>query len=189
MVALPIQWAAGIEVSNHRGRCSIWFDFNNDGRLDMFVKNYADANVLYANNGDGTFTQVPDAGGLADAAAGTGLGSILATADYDNDGFVDLAITGDGDTQRLYRNLGNVLRRRDVRCRNQSRAQGKGIAWGDYDNDGMLDLFGAQATRPGRRISTAITATGPSPTSRRQRHKSRGITGRPSGVTTITTAF
>ena len=59
----------------HRGRCSIWFDFNNDGHLDLFVKNYADVNVLYANNGDGTFTLVPDAGGLADAAAGQGLGA------------------------------------------------------------------------------------------------------------------
>ena len=159
----------------------------------MFVKNYADANVLYANNGDGTFTQVPDAGGLADAAGGTGLGSILATADYDNDGFVDLAITGDGDTQRLYRNLGNGnFRRRDVRGRNQSSAGGKGIAWGDYDNDGMLDLFVARAQQ-GSAVAGSLyrnngdgtftdvtTAAGV---------KSRGITGRPSGVTTITTAF
>ena len=136
---------AGIEVSIHRGRCSIWFDFNNDGRLDMFVKNYADANVLYANNGDGTFTQVPDAGGLADAAAGTGLGSILATADYDNDGFVDLAITGDGDTQRLYRNLGNGTFADVTSAAEISPAPGgKGMAWGDYDNDGLLDLFVAR---------------------------------------------
>ena len=70
-------------------------------------KNYADANVLYANNGDGTFSLVPDAGGLASATSGTDLGSIQSIADYDNDGFVDVAITGDDDAQHLYRNGGN----------------------------------------------------------------------------------
>ena len=130
---------------------------------------------------------------LADRPLGRGLGSILATADYDNDGFVDLAITGDGDTQRLYRNLGNGdFADVTSAAANQSRARGKGIAWGDYDNDGMLDLFVARAQQGpavagslyrnnGDGTFTDVTTAAES--------KSRGITGRPSGVTTITTAF
>ena len=136
---------SGIEISMHRGRCSIWFDFDNDGKLDLFVKNYADANVLYKNNGDGTFAIVPDGGGLAQATSGTTSGSIVAVADYDNDGFMDIAFSGDVDVQALYRNLGDGTFV-DVTTASGIGAgtAGKGIAWGDYNNDGLPDLFVAR---------------------------------------------
>src|SRR5580765_8144346 len=59
--------AAGIETSAVLGQSSFWFDYDNDGRLDLFVKNYASANRLYRNNGDGTFSQVNGTAELADA--------------------------------------------------------------------------------------------------------------------------
>jgi hypothetical protein len=42
-------------------------DFNNDGYLDLFIKNWQTPNVLYRNNGDGTFTDVASSAGIADA--------------------------------------------------------------------------------------------------------------------------
>lgn len=147
---------AGMQSSMHRGRCAIWFDSNNTGRLDLFVKNYADVNDFYANNGDGTFTLVPDAGGLANATGGGDLGSILSIADYDNDGLVDLAITGDNDAQSLYRNLGNRTFVDVTAAAGIAPAfNAKGMAWGDYDNDGKLDLFIAR----GHQGDTAVTGS------------------------------
>ena len=77
------------------------FDYNNDGLLDIFFTNGAaipsleksDAsysNRLFRNNGDGTFTDVTEKAGLQ----GIGYSMGVATGDYDNDGFVDLYITG-----------------------------------------------------------------------------------------------
>ncbi len=137
--------AAGIQVTTHRGRIGAWFDYNNDGYLDLFVKNYADENDLYQNNGNGTFSVVPNAAGLAQATDGIGFGGIIAVADYDNDGFMDIAISGDGNAHALYRNLGNgtysdVTSAAGISATNK----GKGLAWGDYNNDGLLDLFVAR---------------------------------------------
>jgi len=128
---------AGIEISTNRGRCGTWIDYDNDGTLDLFVKNFDSPNRLYRNNGDGTLTQVADAGGLVNAT-----GSICSLADYDNDGFIDVAITGDLNTEALHRNQGDgtfvdVTTSAGLR----PRAYAKGLAWGDYNNDGFVDLY------------------------------------------------
>jgi enediyne biosynthesis protein E4 len=74
----------------------------------LFVKNTPDSvtgvgyNVLYHNNGDGTFTQIPNAGGLGDATHGVVEGTVCSFADYDNDGFMDVAFAGNGTTEALY---------------------------------------------------------------------------------------
>src|SRR5215470_767080 len=60
----------GLELGRNFGQSAFWVDYDNDGKLDLFVKNTPDAvtgvgyNVLYHNNGDGTFSQVSNAGGL-----------------------------------------------------------------------------------------------------------------------------
>src|SRR5947208_893211 len=150
---------AGLELGRNYGQGGFWVDYDNDGKLDLFVKNTKDSvtgvgvNVLYHNNGDGTFSQVLNAGGLATATHGVVEGTVCSFADYDNDGFLELYISrGDpagagllGGT--LYRNNGNgtftdVTAAAGVTQNSNSWA----AIWGDYDNDGFLDLFIA---RPG----------------------------------------
>ena len=71
-----VNQSAGIETSTNRGRCGFWVDYDNDGKLDLFVKNFEGANRLYKNNGNGTFSQVVDAAGLADAGAHKNIGQV-----------------------------------------------------------------------------------------------------------------
>ncbi len=126
-------------------------DYNNDGCMDIFFSNGAELpslrktgpefhNRLYRNNCDMTFTDVTDAAGLA----GTGYSMGAAAADYDNDGYVDLLVTGlNGNT--LYHNRGNgtfeeVTSKAGLATGGTS-AWSVSAGWFDYDNDGYLDLF------------------------------------------------
>jgi hypothetical protein len=129
------------------------FDFNNDGRPDIYFVNGARqpafdkpdgswSNRLYRNNGDGTFTDVTRSAGLAGAGFGTG----VAVADYDNDGWEDLFIAG-VDRNILYRNRGDGTFE-DVTARagldpapGARKPWSVSAGWFDYDNDGLLDLF------------------------------------------------
>src|ERR1041385_745508 len=142
---------AGIEISANRGRCGTWVDYDNDGKLDLFVKNFDGVNRLYKNNGDKTFTQVAEQAGLATVSYGLDYGSICSFADYDNDGFMDLAITGDKDTEVLYHNQGDGTFV-DVTATSGFGTLGdaKGLAWGDYNNDGFIDLCIARGSEGAR---------------------------------------
>ena len=85
-----------------------WTDYDNDGDLDLFAPNSRRGNRMYANNGDGTFTDVADSAGVRDS----GRGRAAAWADYDGDGDLDLYVTrgdhGATGPNRLYRNDGPV---------------------------------------------------------------------------------
>lgn len=132
-----------------------FFDFDNDGAPDLLFSNgraWRDASptsggsesslALYRNDGAGRFTEVTTGSGLECALYGMG----LACADYDNDGWVDVFVTGVGD-QRLFKNLGGG-RFADVTItaglQAASGSWGTSAAWLDYDNDGRLDLFVCQ---------------------------------------------
>jgi hypothetical protein len=142
--------SSGIEISTNRGRCGFWVDYDNDGKLDLFVKNFEGVNRLYKNNGKGTFTQVADAAGLADAVRGTDEGFFCSFADYDNDGFMDVAFSGCCTVEALYRNQGDGTFVDVTAAAGLSpREPCQGIAWGDYDNDGFLDLYVARGNRGG----------------------------------------
>ena len=124
------------------------FDYNGDGRPDIFFTNGASvpsldktgdgyANRLFRNDGGMRFTDVTDAAGVR--GAGYSMGA--AAADYDNDGHADLFVAGVGRHQ-LLRNRGDgrfedVTERAGIRGGEWGAAAG----WFDYDSDGRLDLL------------------------------------------------
>ena len=149
-----------------------FFDYDNDGRLDLFVTRYlkwtfannrycgekkpgyraychpdnfdGEPDVLFRNNGDGTFTDVSAKAGIANPA-GKGLG--VAFADYDEDGFTDVYVANDSVQSFLYRNnrdgtfeevglLAGVGFNEDGKT-----FAGMGVDFADYDNDGHADVF------------------------------------------------
>jgi enediyne biosynthesis protein E4 len=124
------------------------FDCDNDGRLDIVVTNGSSVDryraggdlmvTLYHQGADGKFTNITEQAGLT--VKGWGMG--VAVADFDNDGNLDLFVTGFGHSV-LYRGVGNC-KFEDVTEKaglNGITGFATGAAWGDYDRDGHVDLF------------------------------------------------
>ncbi|HEY3082621.1 MAG TPA: FG-GAP-like repeat-containing protein [Chloroflexota bacterium] len=117
-----------------------FFDFDGDGRPDILLTNANGPNALYRNNGDGTFSDVAAAAGVADPD-GVSIG--VACADYDNDGRCDLLVTRLGGGLKLYRNRGDGTFA-DVTAEAGLAlpgGHGASAAWADFDGDGHLDLY------------------------------------------------
>ena len=148
-----------------------WLDYDNDGALDLFVVNYVDwspdkdrvcpnpaagyrvycdpqyydglPNTLFRNNGDGTFTDVSTASGIA---ASVGKGMSAAFSDYDGDGRVDIFVANDTVPNFLFRNEGHRFHEVGLTAGVSLNDNGRpvssmGIDVRDYDNDGLDDLF------------------------------------------------
>jgi hypothetical protein len=123
------------------------FDYDGDGRLDVFFTNGAavpslekDApkysHRLLRNEGAMRFRDVTDAAGLRGAGYSMG----VAAADYDNDGATDLFVAG-VHRQTLYRNVGGRFEDVTAKAGVASGQWAVGGGWLDYDNDGRLDLL------------------------------------------------
>jgi hypothetical protein len=123
------------------------FDYNSDGRPDVFFTNGAAtpslektsdafANRLFRNDGGMRFTDVTDTAGVR----GFGYAMGVAAADYDNDGRIDLFVAGVRKNQLLH-NRGDRFEDVASRAGIASGDWSVGGVWLDYDNDGRLDLF------------------------------------------------
>ncbi len=167
---------AGVRGALHNGKkmWSVgagWFDYNNDGLLDLFVVNYCQwevnkdpycalkegmraychpgkylplHNTLYRNNGDGTFTDVSHETGI-DAFWGKGMS--VSFADYDGDGFLDAFVANDTTPNFLFHNLGGkrfeeVGVAAGVAYTSDGNAlSGMGSDFRDINNDGLPDIW------------------------------------------------
>lgn len=152
------------------GTSCAFADFNNDGHLELYVSNYANytldahktcyrhdipvycgpssypsqPDLLYHNNGDGTFTDLTKQSGLLSVPAAHGLG--VAIGDSDNDGDPDIYVANDQDFNFLFQNRGDgtfeeIGLLSGVSCSDMGKAEaGMGVVFADYDNDGKLDI-------------------------------------------------
>jgi enediyne biosynthesis protein E4 len=148
-----------------------WFDYNNDGLLDLFVVNYCQwevnkdpycaikngvraychpkqysplHNTFYRNNGDGTFTDVSQQTGIA---AHLGKGMSVSFADYDHDGYIDAFVANDTTQNFLFHNLqGKKFEEVGVMAGvayapDGAALSGMGSDFRDVDNDGKPDIW------------------------------------------------
>jgi enediyne biosynthesis protein E4 len=167
---------AGLSGARHEGKkmwsiSAGWFDFDNDGHLDLFVSNYCKwevdkdpfcgpnaetraycdprnypplPNTLYRNNGDGTFTDVSAGMGI-DKFYGKGMG--IAFADYDHDGFTDVFVANDNAPNLLFHNLGGkkfeevALQAGVAYPDSGAFISGMGADFRDVNNDGWEDIW------------------------------------------------
>lgn len=158
---------AGVACIAH-SQTPAFFDYDNDGDLDLFVTNTArwttdefneenryyrgpdnlwsliydvklrEANKLFANRGDGSFVEVEDAAGLT----GQGWSGDVALFDYDDDGLLDVFVANMLGRSQLYHNLG-VGRYQEVTADTLARTSfgAIGCAAFDFNNDARMDLF------------------------------------------------
>ena len=151
------------------GTSIAWGDYDNDGNLDIYVANYlvfdktmnpgepnaafkldmpllmdsklyeGQRNVLYRNNGDGTFTDVTDQAGVGNSP-GKSMGVVF--SDFNDDGYQDIYIVNDKSRNVLYLNSGTgTFTDMGGAMGADSPLSGMGVAVGDYDNDGDIDIF------------------------------------------------
>lgn len=158
------------------GIAALFLDFDLDGDLDIFVINYlvydtsmppvtykglvgyghprgyeGTPDILYRNNGNGTFTDISEQAGLINPTEGRGMGGIV--CDYDNDGLPDIYVTNDTNRNFLYHNNGDGTFT-DESLFNGTGYDENGIAQGsmgadcgDYNKDGWLDILVANTER------------------------------------------
>ncbi len=161
---------AGVGRGRKVGAGACFLDYDNDGKLDLFVGNYAkfsydkhvmghtngfpsyvgpgnypkETNMLFHNNGNGTFTDVSKESGIA-AHPGYAMGVVC--ADYDNDGHTDIFVANDSCANFLFHNDGHgkfteVGLRAGVAYDVNGDEQGNmGVDCGDYNHDGWLDFY------------------------------------------------
>ena len=122
------------------GAGSAWFDFNNDGFLDLYVANRIGANKFFKNNGNGTFTENAAGLNIADASHD---GAAVVVGDINNDGYQDLYLANSDENVLYLNNQGTSFT--DITASSGLGSLGPNRStsgsFGDFNNDGYLDLF------------------------------------------------
>ena len=143
-----ISKSAGVDDQQHFfGLAAVWSDFDDDGKLDLFVANDSQTNYLYRNNGNGSFTDVALQAGVAvseDGAEQANMG--IALGDYQHAGHMSLVISHfDNEYAALFRNDGGMSFTDVSDASGIARSTRPYVGWGDaffdVDNDGWPDLF------------------------------------------------
>ena len=139
---------AGVDDANHYfGLGAVWSDFDNDGKLDLFVANDGEPNYLYHNLGNGKFKEIGYEAGVAVSEDGVEQANMgLALGDYLNNGLMSIAISHFSDEYAvLYRNDGELsfsdVSRKAGIARESVPFVGWGDAFVDLDNSGWQDLI------------------------------------------------
>jgi len=146
---------------------AVWLDFNNNGLLDLYVANYVEFNpalnlayapdgypgplnfpgqpdVLYRNNGDGTFTDVTEEMGVFNR---TGRAMGVGSLDFNGDGYPDIFVANDAMANYFYRNNGGTgftdiaIRSGLAFNRGGEATASMAASFADYNGDGLIDLF------------------------------------------------
>ncbi|MFN0128662.1 MAG: FG-GAP-like repeat-containing protein [Verrucomicrobiales bacterium] len=137
----------GLALFEYAGGSSLE-DFDNDGDIDLFVdsEGFSHPCRYFTNNGDGSFTDRTNESGLWGEIGGR----VTATADYNNDGFVDIFVCRGAWMTTEKHHLPNTLLRNNGNGTFDNVTLEAGVlafhptshaAWGDFDNDGWVDLF------------------------------------------------
>ncbi len=135
---------------------ALWFDYDHDGDLDLYVSNWEDTvlqasdrdtgNWLYENLGDGTFLDVSEASGLADR----GLTWTSVALDANNDGLLDVYLANDFGRNKFYLNNGNkTFREMTAYYGLEDVHHGMGVAIADCDENGYFDIYLTNITESG----------------------------------------
>ncbi|MCX6335393.1 MAG: FG-GAP-like repeat-containing protein [Bacteroidia bacterium] len=136
-----------------------WGDYNNDGYLDILVTGNASSgpvSKVYSNNGDNSFTEQSSIY-LTNVSTGS-----VAWGDYDNDGDLDILLTGiaaSGYISKIYKNNGNNSFTEQTGIVLDGVGYGS-VAWGDYDNDDYLDILLTGQNNSNQRISKIFRNNG-----------------------------
>ena len=161
---------SGIGRKRQNSMTAVAFDYDNDGKTDLLIAGYFADNVdllhlastkvlpdsdseatnggsktLFHNNGDGTFTDVTQASGLAHSSWTLSMGH----GDYDNDGWQDVYFANDWGPDKLFHNNGDgTFTDVTLKAIGTDGKHGMNAEFGDYDNDGFLDIFVTNITEP-----------------------------------------